>query len=118
MRFGFGWVYFFTSAIAKQCGFHHHHRNVLNHDGDALDGTVAMPILDKNSKLEFLKSYAHDLEIGLESTMAIGDGANDLPMLEAAGIGIGYRPKPVVEDTIPNVLKYADLDKIVFISTN
>ena len=108
---------FFTNAIANQCGFHHHHGNILNHNSVELDGTVAMPILDKNSKLEFLKSYANDLSIGLESTMAIGDGANDLPMLQAAGIGIGYRPKAIVEDTIPNVLKWADLDVIGTILT-
>ncbi len=98
---------YFTGAVAAQCGFHHHHGNVLNHDGAVLDGTVGMPILDKDSKLEFLKSYAADLNIGLNEAMTIGDGANDLPMLIGAGLGIGYRPKPVVEDAIPNVLKYA-----------
>lgn len=107
---------YFTDSIAKICGFHHHHGNSLNHDGAVLDGTVGMPILDKNSKLEFLKSYASGLSISLDETMAIGDGANDLPMLCAAGLGIGYRPKPVVEDTIPNVLKWADLDKLVYIT--
>lgn len=109
---------FFTSAIAAQCGFHHHHGNVLNHDGQFLDGTVAIPILDKNSKLDYLKSYAADLNIDLSETIAIGDGANDLPMLCAAGLGIGYRPKPVVADTIPNVLFYADLDKLAYIIRN
>lgn len=106
---------YFTSDIAKQCGFHHHHGNILNHDGYVLDGTVATPILDKNSKLEFLKSYASDLNISIEETMAIGDGANDLPMLCAAGLGIGYRPKPIVEETVPNILKYADLHKLVYV---
>lgn len=109
---------FFTSAIAAQCGFHHHHGNVLNHDDQFLDGTVSMPILDKNSKLDYLNAYAADLNIDLSETMAIGDGANDLPMLCAAGLGIGYRPKPVVADTIPNVLIYADLDKLAYIIRN
>lgn len=107
---------FFTHEVAQSCGFHHHHGNILNHDGKTLDGTVQTPILDKNSKMEFLKTYAIDLGIGLENTMAIGDGANDLPMLCAAGIGIGYRPKQIVEETIPNILKWADLDKLIYIS--
>ncbi len=107
---------YFTDAIAKKCGFHHNHGNSLNHDGVVLDGTVGMPILDKNSKLEFLKSYASDLNISVDETIAIGDGANDLPMLCAAGLGIGYRPKPVVEDTVVNILKWADLDKLVYVT--
>ncbi len=106
---------YFTDAVAKACGFHHNHGNILNHDGAHLDGTVGTPILDKNSKLEFLERYAEDLSIPLTQTMAIGDGANDLPMLCAAGIGIGYRPKPVVAESIPNVLYYADLDKLVYL---
>lgn len=106
---------FFTAAIAKRCGFHRHHGNVLNHNGETLDGTVKEPILDKDSKLAFLKSYAQDLEIDLAQTLAIGDGANDLPMLTAAGLGIGYRPKPVLEDVLMNVLRYADLDRLKYV---
>ncbi len=106
---------FFTGAIAQQCGFDHNHGNTLHDDGTALSGTVGEPILDKDAKLAFLKSYAQELGIDLAQTMAIGDGANDLPMLAAAGIGIGYRPKPVLEENLLNVLKYADLDKILFL---
>jgi len=106
---------YFTKAVAEQCGFHHHHGNILNHDGVALDGTVGMPILDKDSKLTYLKSYAKALGLDLSQTMAIGDGANDLPMLLVAGLGIGYRPKKVVEDTIPNVLKYADYTALNYV---
>lgn len=103
---------FFTDAIAARAGFHHNHGNILNHDGAALDGTVGEPILDKDAKLAFLKSYAQEAGIDLAQTMAIGDGANDLPMLAAAGMGIGYRPKPVLEESLLNVLKYADLDAL------
>lgn len=104
---------FFTGAIAQQCGFDHNHGNTLHDDGTALSGTVGEPILDKDAKLAFLKSYAADMGIDLAQSMAIGDGANDLPMLAAAGIGIGYRPKPVLEDSLLNVLKYADLDRLL-----
>lgn len=105
---------FFTGAVAKKTGFHHHHGNILHDDGAALLGTVGDPILDKHSKLAFLHSYAGDLKIDLAETVAIGDGANDLPMLAAAGLGIGYRPKPILEENLINVLKYADLTGVLY----
>ncbi len=106
---------FFTSAIAEQAGFHHHHGNELEHDGNVLVGTVSGVILDKDAKLAFLKKYAGELGIDLSETVAIGDGANDLPMLTAAGLGIGYRPKPVLEESLLNVLKYADLTGVLYV---
>lgn len=105
---------FFTGAVAAKTGFHHHHGNELHDDGTVLLGTVGDNILDKDSKLNFLKSYAADLGLDLSQTVAIGDGANDLPMLSAAGLGIGYRPKPILEETLPNVLKYADLTAVLY----
>ena len=105
---------FFTGAIAQKVGFHHHHGNELHDDGRVLIGTIGNPILDKDSKLAFLKTYAQDLNLDLSQTLAIGDGANDLPMLTAAGLGIGYRPKPVLEETLLNILKYADLRGVLY----
>lgn len=106
---------FFTTAIGEKCGFNAHHGNILNNDGAHLDGTVGEPILDKDSKLSYLKHHAQEMGIDLAQTMAIGDGANDIPMLAHAGLGIGYRPKPIVEKTILNVLKYADLDRLSYV---
>ncbi len=100
---------FFTNAVAARTGFHHNHGNTLNHDGKVLSGTVGEPILDKNAKRAFLEQYRTSLNLAPEDTMAIGDGANDLPMLLAAGLGIGYRPKPVLAENLLNVLKYSDL---------
>jgi len=105
---------FFTGAISAKAGFHHHHGNTLNDDGAMLLGTVGDDILDKNSKLAYLKSYTQQLGLDLNQTVAIGDGANDLPMLAAAGLGIGYRPKPVLAENLLNILQYADLRGVLY----
>jgi len=105
---------FFTGAVAAMCGFHHNHGNSLIDDGAVLTGSVGEPILDKDSKLAFLKFYAQEMGIDLAQTVAIGDGANDLPMLAAAGLGIGYRPKPVLEENLLNILRYADLRGVLY----
>jgi phosphoserine phosphatase len=106
---------YFTNAIGEKCGFNANHGNILNNDGYELDGTVGEPILDKDAKLAYLKHYTQEMGIDLKQTCAIGDGANDIPMLAAAGLGIGYRPKPLVEQTILNVLKYANLDRLKYV---
>lgn len=100
---------FFTGAIAKRLGFDHHHGNELKIAHGKLTGDVGTPILGKEAKLAYLHYYTQTLGIDLADTIAIGDGANDLPMLQAAGLGIGYRPKPLVEAGILNILRFADL---------
>lgn len=109
---------YFTDAIAQQAGFDQSHGNMLDQDGHVLKGTVSGKILDKDAKLVYLTSYAQGIGCDLSETMAIGDGANDIPMLAAAGLGIGYRPKPVVAETILNVLNFADLDRLALIFAN
>jgi phosphoserine phosphatase len=104
----------FTGSIADKTGFHLHHGNLLRMEDDRLTGTVSEPILDKNAKLDFLNHYRKKLDIPVEDVMAIGDGANDLPMLQAAGLGIGYRPKPVVQDSIDNCILWGDLTAALY----
>lgn len=106
---------FFTSAIADRCGFHGHHGNVLDIVAGRLTGRVLPPILDKDAKRMFLTSYAKQARIGLENTMAVGDGANDIPMLQAAGVGVGFQPKPKVADVIPNQIIHTDLTSLLYI---
>jgi phosphoserine phosphatase len=100
---------FFTGAVAARAGFPHHHGNALGVADGKLTGTVAEPILDKEAKLSFLRQYARSLNLAPEETMAIGDGANDLPMLEAAGLGVGYRPKPLLRERLANCILHGDL---------
>ncbi|MCD8494071.1 MAG: HAD-IB family phosphatase [Alphaproteobacteria bacterium] len=105
---------FFTGAVAEKVGFHGHHGNTLVIENGALTGGVGEPILDKDSKLTYLKHYAEKLGISLEETLTIGDGANDLPMLKAAGLGIGYYPKPSVAAELDNLILYGDFTAALY----
>lgn len=105
---------YFTEAIATQLGFQVNHGNILDIAEGKLTGTVSEPILDKESKLFYLKKYCDDLKINIGDSITIGDGANDLPMLEAAGLGIGYHPKPILEDTLINCIRHTDLTSVLY----
>ncbi len=105
---------FFTSAIGKQCGFNYNHGNTLEIQNEALTGKVIPPILDKFAKVTFLEQYMKDLELSAEDCLTIGDGANDLPMLKMAGLGIGYRPKDAVKNEIGNCILYGDLTTALY----
>ncbi|MCI4644217.1 MAG: phosphoserine phosphatase SerB [Hyphomonadaceae bacterium] len=89
---------YFTSRVARDAGFHDHRGNTLIDDGAALTGDVGMPILGREAKLTALEEEANQLGIGLEATLTLGDGANDLAMIEASGLGIAYRAKPIVAE--------------------
>ncbi len=105
---------FFTNAIAQQCGFNYNHGNALEIKDDKLTGQVTPPILDKFSKVEFLQSYINDNSLKAEESLAIGDGANDIPMLKTAGLGIGYHPKEAVKNDISNCILYGDLTTALY----
>ncbi len=87
---------FFTGRVAELVGFEVHRANVLLHDGAALTGAVAEPILDRNAKLATLHALAAEHGIALANTLAVGDGANDLAMLRAAGLGVAFHARPIV----------------------
>ena len=99
---------FFTSRVAKACGFDTHQANTLIEDGNTLAGTVGMPILGREAKLEALKTHSADIG-GPQTALAIGDGANDLAMITAAGLGIAYHAKPAVAEAAHCAIKHTDL---------
>ncbi len=103
---------YFTSAIAEQAGFDFHHGNRLEIKDGVLTGQVIEPILDRNAKVAFMDRHCTDLGISFADCLAIGDGANDLPMLLEAGVGIGYRAKPAVASQLLNVIQHISLDRI------
>lgn len=105
---------FFTGAIAKELGFDHHFGNTLDIADGTLTGKVGEPIQDKHSKLECFNRFVTELGILPEEVMTIGDGANDLPMLKAAGLGIGYYAKQTVKDEMYNLIQYGDLTAALY----
>ncbi|MGQ0527746.1 MAG: phosphoserine phosphatase SerB [Alphaproteobacteria bacterium] len=105
---------FFTSAIAKQCGFDFNHGNTLDIADEVLSGTVCGTILDKNAKAAFLEHYRAKISLSATDTMAIGDGANDIPMLKAAGLGLGYQPRDTVKAEIPNFIIHTGLTAALY----
>jgi phosphoserine phosphatase len=105
---------FFTERVAEVCGFDHHFANVLLDDGIALTGEVSEPILGQDTKLQTMRSLARAAGLRRTATLALGDGANDLAMLKAAGLGIAFHAKPVVTAEIANRIVYADLRAVLF----
>jgi len=87
---------YFTSRVADQLGFDDHRGNTLLDDGTHLTGAVGEPILGREAKLEALRDEANALGINVSETLTLGDGANDLAMIKASGLGIAYRAKPIV----------------------
>lgn len=104
----------FTEDVARRCGFHDHESNTLGRDGDRLTGTVDGAIVGRPRKLARLEEEAARLGLGLSDTIAIGDGANDLGMIRAAGLGVGWRPKPAVAAEADTVLNHADLTALCY----
>jgi phosphoserine phosphatase len=100
---------FFTERVAALAGFEHHHANRLVIEGGRLTGAVAAPIQGRRAKLEALLRHARELGVGADEAVAIGDGANDLEMIAAAGLGIAYRAKPVLEDKASARIATGDL---------
>ncbi len=104
----------FTEPVAARLGFHVSHGNLLEVRAGRLTGKVREPILDHRSKLSFLQQYQAARRLDSAETLAIGDGANDLPMISAAGFGVGYHPKRFLKDRIENSILYGDLTALLY----
>lgn len=104
---------FFTGRIAKLAGFSAHQANTLIDNGKTLTGEVGMPILGRDAKRDALEAHSKTLG-GPLAAIAIGDGANDLAMIERAGLGIAYRAKPIVADAAHCAIDHADLTAALY----
>lgn len=105
---------FFTSRVAESAGFHANRANVLLDDGAALIGEVQAPILGRAAKLDALRSEAAAIGATEQDALAIGDGANDLDMIKAAGLGLAYRAKPLVAAEADAKIDYMSLEAALF----
>ncbi len=105
---------FFTGRVAAALGFHEHRANTLGVARGRLTGLVREPILDKDAKLAALKELAAARGVGLADALTVGDGANDLPMLLAAGLGVAFRAKPAVQAAARARVTHADLRALLF----
>lgn len=104
-----------TGYVAEKLGFDEHHGNEFVIVKEHLTGEVKQPIQDKDTKLKMLNRLVDDLDITAAEVMAVGDGANDIPMLQAAGYGIAYKAKPKVVEAVDLQIKNTDLSALVYL---
>lgn len=105
---------FFTSRVAQAAGFDANRANTLQEADGVLSGAVGEPILGREAKLAALKEEAAKLDLDLAATLAVGDGANDLAMIDAAGLGVAYRAKPIVSAQADAKVDHADLTALLY----
>jgi phosphoserine phosphatase len=105
----------FAAIAAAACGFDELHANRLVIVGGRLAGEVVEPILDRLAKRATLERLAAGLAIAPSGAAAVGDGANDIPMIEAAGLGVAYHGKPVVAAAARFRLDHADLTGLLYL---
>ncbi len=105
---------FFTSRVARAAGFDADRANTLLDDGTSLAGAVAQPILGREAKLAALLEESAALGLTPQDAIAIGDGANDLDMIRAAGLGVAYKAKPVVAAETLARIEHTDLTAALF----
>lgn len=106
---------FFADYFARRIGFDEAIANVLEFDGDRLTGTVAKPIVDKNTKKTRLLALAAERGLELSQTLAVGDGANDLDMIAVAGFGVALHAKPAVAAAAGIRIDHGDLTALLYL---
>jgi phosphoserine phosphatase len=104
----------FTSRIAAMIGFDEQRGNTLIVQNGKLAGRVEEPILGRDAKLATLIELRERLGLSPQDTLAAGDGANDIPMLEAAGLGVAYRAKPAVAAAAHARIDQGDLTALLY----
>ncbi|MEM6463814.1 MAG: phosphoserine phosphatase SerB [Pseudomonadota bacterium] len=105
----------FTDPISEMLGFDENRANVLGKRDGKLDGTVAEPVLGQQAKVNALNELCASRGISVNEAIAVGDGANDLGMLELAGSGVAMHAKPVVSARARMRIDHGDLTALLYI---
>ena len=105
----------FTQRIADMIGFHENSANTLLDDGKMLTGEVREPILGREAKVAALKSICDRFNLSPSEAIAVGDGANDLGMLQLAGTGVALHAKPVVAEQARVRIDHGDLTALLYV---
>ena len=107
-----------VDRLAEQLGIDYVKANRLEVQQGFLTGQVLGEIVTKDTKLAMLKSWAAENKLELNQTIAMGDGANDLPMIQAAGIGIAFMAKPIVREQAPYQIQECNLYRVIDLLDN
>ena len=105
----------FTRVVAERLGFDEHRANTLEVADGRLTGRVVLPVVGQEAKLRALEEICARLGLGPEDVVAVGDGANDLPMLRAAGLGVALHAKPAVARQVPVRVNHGDLTAVLYL---
>lgn len=105
----------FSVPVGEILGFDEQHANILHEENGIFTGQVIDPILGKNEKVNRLKSLVKDRGLSQKDVLAVGDGANDLGMLEIAGMGVAMHPKPIVAEKCDIVINHCDLTSLLYL---
>jgi phosphoserine phosphatase len=106
---------FFARHLQTRLGIDYVFANDLDIVDGAVSGEVRTPIVDGARKAELLRQIAQQENISLDQVVAVGDGANDLPMLGIAGMGIAFRAKPLVRQTASHAVSFLGLDSLLYL---
>lgn len=104
----------FAGPVGEAIGFDKVLANELEIRDGKLTGKVIEPIVDSAAKLETLKAEAAKHGLPLAATLAVGDGANDIPMITSAGLGVGYYPHPAAGEAAAAVVRHHDLTALLW----
>ena len=105
----------FTHPVAEHLGFDEHRANSLLQTDGVLTGEVGLPILGREAKIIALQDISANQGLSVRDVLAVGDGANDLGMLQLAGTGVALHAKPIVQEQVPVRVNHGDLTALLYL---
>ncbi|MHA1546102.1 MAG: phosphoserine phosphatase SerB [Alphaproteobacteria bacterium] len=106
---------FFTSRICQRIGFHHHLGNELVFEDERLTGKVREPILGRSAKLNTMNQLCAEKDLGVGDVLAVGDGANDILMIQAAGLGVAFHGSDALKKQANATIDHGNLAALLYI---